>query len=182
MSLRRSFILTVLITFGIVVLLSGLVIWGCSAFRKWLLPDSDTVYLTVQATTAEGGIQEYTSRLRLGEKELTPLTTLYARSYDDPSEFEDEFIPPKLDPLSVVANAAKVGNSYTMLTPKRKPAYQGCGIIMIAFPVVLSISGILSCGFFLPPQTISPSQSAFRSHEKNCGKKPGFQGGLCIGG
>ncbi len=142
MSLRRSFILTVLITFGIVVLLSSLVIWGCSAFRKWLLPDSDTVYLTVQATNSEGDIQKYTARLRLEKKELTPLTTLYA------IEGEEEFVPPELDPLSVVANVEIIENSYTMLTPKRKLAYQGCGIIMIAFPVLLSISGILFCGFY----------------------------------
>ncbi len=149
MSLRQAFILTVFATFGVVVLLSGLVIWGCSAFREWLLPDSDTVYLTVQATNSEGAIQEYSARLRLGENELTPLTTLFA------IEGDNEFLPAELDPLSVVANVAKVENSYTMLTPKRKFAYQGCGIIMVAFPVLLSISGILSCGFYFYRRKLS---------------------------
>ena len=34
-----------------------------------------------------------------------------------------------------------------MLTPKRKIAYQICGISMIAMPMIFSIVGILICGF-----------------------------------
>lgn len=141
MNLRQSFIITIFITFGIVVLLSILIIWGCTSFRDWLLPDSDIVSLTVQATTTDGNIKDYSARLRLGEDETTDLNSLNAL------DSQGNPVPDILDPTSIIATVVKIENSYTQLTPKRKIAYQGSGVAMVAFPVMLSIGGILFCGF-----------------------------------
>lgn len=141
MSLRQSFIVTVFVTFGVVVLLSILVIWGCSSCREWLLPNSNTVILSVQATTADGNIKTYSATMQLGENKETDLNSLTAR------DSEGNLLPDILDPTSVVATVTKVENNYTMLTPKRKLAYQICGAAIIAFPVFISIAGVLLCGF-----------------------------------
>lgn len=63
--LRKFFILTVLFTFSAVALLSGLLIWGCAAFRYYLLPDSDSVYLTMVKSYADGTEARYVKRRQL---------------------------------------------------------------------------------------------------------------------
>lgn len=141
MSLRQAFIATVFCAFTAIVLLSALMIWGCSSFREWLLPDTNAVFLTVQATDTHGQTKRYTARLRLGEAETADLNSLTAL------DSQGNPVPDILDPTSVVATVAKVENSYTMLTPKRRFAYRLSGLAMVAFPVILSIGGVLFCGF-----------------------------------
>ncbi|MCI8287847.1 MAG: hypothetical protein HFH89_09380, partial [Lachnospiraceae bacterium] len=66
-SLRVFFLLTVFSVFGVVVLLSGLTIWGCMAFRHWLLPDPEAVYLTVEETLPDGSTNTSSYLLEYGE-------------------------------------------------------------------------------------------------------------------
>ncbi len=141
MDLRQSFIVTVFVTFGIAALVSVLIVGGCASFRAWLLPDSDTVFLTVCATTTDGEVKRYSARLRLGEDETTDLNSFIAMDGDRP-------VPVVLDPTTVAATVAKAENSYTMLTPKRKLAYRCSGAAMVVLPVALSVGGVLFCGFF----------------------------------
>ena len=63
--LRTFFILTVLIGLFVIALLSGLIIWGCAAFRYYLLPDSDSVYLSIQQSYDDGSssMQSYLLKL-----------------------------------------------------------------------------------------------------------------------
>ena len=49
-SLRKSFIFAVLYAVMLVVILSGVTIWGCLKLQKWLLPDSNEVNLNVTKT------------------------------------------------------------------------------------------------------------------------------------
>lgn len=53
-SLRKSFIFAVLYTVMLVVILSGVTIWGCLKLQKWLLPDSNEVNLNVTKTYDDG--------------------------------------------------------------------------------------------------------------------------------
>lgn len=139
LSLRKAFILTVLITFCIVMLLSGLSIWGCLKFRQYLLPDSNEVILTIDIQTTDGEIASLNWRVRLGGETSIPYFLI---------ENNDGLVIKNYDLSSIEATVTKVENSYNMLTPKRKIAYQGCGVLMITFPAVFSMAGILFCGFF----------------------------------
>ena len=138
LSLRNAFILTVLITFCVVVALSGLCIWGCIAFRQYLLPDSNQVFLTIDVTFTDGRRSTLGARVRLGE-EMSPVPFFRADEEDPAIEH---------DLSSIESTITKMENTYDMLTPKRKIAYQGCGVLMVALPAVFSMVGILLCGFF----------------------------------
>ena len=138
LSLRKAFILTVLITFCLVVALSGLCIWGCIAFRQYLLPDSNQVFLTIDVTFTDGRRSTLGARVRLGE-EMSPVPFFRADEEDPAIEH---------DLSSIESTITKMENTYDMLTPKRKIAYQGCGVLMVALPAVFSMVGILLCGFF----------------------------------
>ena len=52
--LRKYLVFSVLITLAIIVLLSAATIFGCMTFRKYLLPESNNVFLTVDETYADG--------------------------------------------------------------------------------------------------------------------------------
>ena len=138
LSLRKAFILTVLITFCVVVALSGLCIWGCIAFRQYLLPDSNQVFLTIDVTFTDGRRSTLGARVRLGE-EMSPVPFFRADEEEPAIEY---------DLSSIESTITKMENTYDMLTPKRKIAYQGCGVLMVALPAVFSMVGILLCGFF----------------------------------
>lgn len=140
LSLRKAFILTVLTTFCIVVILSGLSIWSCLKFRQYLLPDSNEVVLIIEMTDTDGKKTTFDCRVRLGE-EMTQIPRMVAEEDGKP-------IIENYDLSSIETNITKVENNYNMLTPKRKIAYRGCGVLMIALPAVFSMAGILFCGFF----------------------------------
>ena len=132
--LRRFFILSVLFTICMVVILSGLTIWGCLSFRHYLLPDANSVYLTVEQTFADGRVTTITSLAKFGED----LQNIPQLTLED--GIDNEILDSKY-------SIEKIENSFDTLTPKRKIAYQGCGVIMVAVPAILSIAGILVCGF-----------------------------------
>lgn len=138
--LRKAFILTVLMTFCIVVVLSGLCIWGCAAFRQYLLPDSNAVFLTMELLDTDGNRINFGYQIQLGE-EMTSLPGMEAEEDGKP-------IIESYNLSSMQTAITKVENSYDMLSPKRKIAYQGCGVLMVVLPALFSMIGILLCGFF----------------------------------
>lgn len=130
--LRRFFTLTVLLFAGAAVLLSALVIGGCTAFRHWLLPEPDAVYLTVEETRSDGVVMEYSHLLRFGE-DLSSLPLVQMEEAAD----------------GVIQNrysVQRIEKGTESLTPKRKLAYQACGVIMVAAPAVLAFTAIFLCG------------------------------------
>lgn len=137
--LRSAFIFTVMLTFCIVVALSGLSIWGCLALQRYLLPDSNEVYLTLEITDTEGNVTALTSLIRLGE-EMTSLPMMYAES-------DGERVIENYDLSSIKTNITKVERGYDILSSKRKFVYRSCGVLMIALPAVFSMAGILFCGY-----------------------------------
>lgn len=145
MTLRRSFILTVLLTFCAIAFLSGLALWGCSAFRAWLLPDSNAVWLSMKIERADGEPYSFGIRIPLGEEmtQIPSLTTEYEDQDGKRIRPDDNLVPSSME-----ASVIKLENSYALLSPRRKIAYQGCGVLMVAFPAVFSAGGILFCGFF----------------------------------
>lgn len=136
-SLQNYLVLIVLITFFIVICLSLLSIWGCQKFREYLLPDSNTIWVTLNITYANGKTEELEFSTELGQEIYDiPRLTGAEDGLINNSELSD-----------IKTSIEKIENKFDMLTPKRKIAYQICGISMIAMPMIFSIVGILICGF-----------------------------------
>ena len=132
--LRKYLVFNVLITIASIVLLSAAIIWGCMTFRKYLLPDSNNVFLTVDETYADGTNVSYSMRVEVGE-EGAELPVLMAEDGTTAASKETKY------------TIQRIENSVDSLTPKRKLAYHFCGAAMIVLPFLFSIVGILLCGF-----------------------------------
>lgn len=136
-SLQNYFVLIVLITFFIVICLSLLSIWGCQKFREYLLPDSNTIWVTLNITYSDGRTEKLEFSTELGQEMYDiPRVTVAEDGSINNSELYD-----------IKTSIEKIENNFDMLTPKRKIAYQICGISMIVMPMIFSIVGILICGF-----------------------------------
>ncbi len=136
--LRSFFTGTIFTAIGLVAALSLLIIWGCVSFRHYLLPDPDGIYLTVQETYANG----------------TVMTSQHLLSYDEPLQELPTIVAEEDGSLITDAkpevrySIQKLEQSVAMLTPKRRLAYEACGIIMAAAPAVLSFTAIFLCSTY----------------------------------
>lgn len=136
-SLQNYFVLIVLITFFIVICLSLLSIWGCQKFREYLLPNSNTIWVTLNITYSDGRTEKLEFSTELGQEMYDIPRVIVA---EDGSINNSEL-------YDIKTSIEKIENNFDMLTPKRKIAYQICGISMIVMPMIFSIVGILICGF-----------------------------------
>lgn len=136
LSLRSFFLLTVFATFCGMVLLSGLTIWGCMAFRSYLLPDPNAAYLTVERVMEDGTVVESSTWLDFGEETKLP----ELRAEEDGAEVHEEV-------ADATYSIQKIEKSFDRMGPRRKLAYRFCGAAMVAVPAMLSITGILLAGF-----------------------------------
>lgn len=170
LSLRSFFMATVFFTFCGVVSLSGMVIAGCVAFRNYLLPDANEAYLTVEQMMDDGSVSSSTHLLTFGEE--TRLPQLYQKEKAGVETDQDGNVLEEWGMFSEDGDALrttivhgavldatysiqKIERSYDTLTPKRKLAYQLSGVAMVAVPAVLSIGGILFCGFYFYRKRLS---------------------------
>lgn len=136
--IQKFFMALILLVFSIVVLFSGLIVWGCAAFRHYLLPDSNSAYLTIQTTFTDGTTQRSSWLFSFGSD---------PKSIPQMEEIHDGISAQKEASVSEYS-IEKLENSYDMLTPKRQLAYTVCGILMIAAPMFLSLAGILFCSLY----------------------------------
>lgn len=136
--LQKFFMAVILLVFSMVVLFSGLIVWGCAAFRRRLLPDSNSAYLTIQTSYTDGTSDSHTHLLSFGGDPVS-LPQLVA--------IADGVVMKREASVSQVS-IEKLENSFDMLTPKRKLAYTACGILMVAAPMFLSLSGTLFCSLY----------------------------------
>lgn len=141
-SLRKSFVYAVFCTVVGIVLLSGATIWSCVSFRNWLVPDSNEVFLNITTIYPDGSKVEGIHRMTMGEKP-EKMPQLFVT--DDEEKNLDSSVP---SGEQIMYSVDKIENSYTELTPKRKIAYTAAGIIMIAFPTLYSITGIILCALW----------------------------------
>lgn len=136
--LHRFLILTVCLSVGMVALVSALIIGGCAAFRHWLLPDPNTVYLTVEKTLSDGNVLKGTHLLKFGDD-------LSSMPY---SRIEPDGTPTVENVKQTRYAIEKIETGVDSLSPKRKLAYQFCGITMFAAPTVLAFASILWCSMY----------------------------------
>lgn len=138
LSLRNFFILTVLCSIGLAVFFSALIIAVCASFRYWLLPDSNAAYLTIQKTLENGTINTASYLLKYGQ-DMSSLPLIEIKYNDIPAQENVE---------KTEYSIQKFENSFDMLSPKRKLAYQICGITMVAAPAVLAFFCIIFCSIY----------------------------------
>lgn len=141
--MRRFFTLTVLGCICLAAFLSGIIIWGCAAFRHWLLPDPNAVYLTVEETWADGSVTTGEYLLEYGDSlESLPRLTRTETWPDGSVTLTEESAG------RIKYAVKKAEKSSDMLTAKRKLAYYACGIVMAAAPAVLAFAGIILCSMY----------------------------------
>lgn len=132
--LRRFLMLTVCLSIAAVTLLSALIISGCAAFRHWLLPDPNAVYLTVEETFSDGTVTSSIYLMNMGEGlSFAP----FIRSE-----------PTEEDIAQMRYSIEKIETGIESLSPKRRFAYQLCGIVMFAAPMGLAFAAILWCSMY----------------------------------
>lgn len=133
--LRHFLILTVCLSFMTVALISALIIGSCAVFRHWLLPDANAVYLTVEETRSDGNVVSSTYLLNFGDDMSSlPFANI---EYNDIQTADDI----KQTRYSI----EKIETGVDSLSPKRKLAYQLCGVTMFAAPTILAFAAILWC-------------------------------------
>lgn len=133
MPLRSAFSLCVFAAITTAVLLSALTMWGCSAFRSWLLPDTDKVYLSVNKTYSDGTVEKGELLLQVGQE--LPMLGVDGNAG-------------KKENAEVSYTLAKAEKSYRTLTPKRQAAYLAAGAAMVVMPMLYCMIGILLCAFW----------------------------------
>lgn len=138
LSVRRFFMLSVLLTAGIVVFFSILIIFGCRSFRHWLLPDENAAYLVVEETLSDGSVVTSENLLSFGE-DLSSIPELMIEKGGKP-DYEDV--------STRKYSLKKIEKSFDSLSPKRKLAYQVSGAAMVVAPAVLAFIGIIWCSLF----------------------------------
>ena len=136
--LRRFLILTVCLSAGAVAFVSALIVGGCTAFRHWLLPDPNAIYLTVEETRSDGTVVSGTYLLNFGD-DLASLPFL---------KIENDGISTAEEVKQTRYSIEKIETGVDSLSPKRKLAYRICGITMFAAPIVLAFAAILWCGMY----------------------------------
>lgn len=161
--LRADFIKYVTTTFVCAAVLSIIAILGCIAVRDYLVPSSDKVYLNWTEPSDEP--YEKDVRPHMGFMQLT-----LAEPSDTNPFYTDDTRTNRVaklgwelvggyrligddDTVETVSNkgvdvcVTRVYNSPESLTPKRRFVYYASGAAMVAVPILLSLAGVLMCGF-----------------------------------
>lgn len=160
--LRADFIKYVTTTFVCAAVLSIIAILGCIAVRDYLVPSSDKVYLN----WTEPSDEPY-------EKDVRPQMGFTLLTLAEPSEtnpfYTDDTHTNRVAKLGwelvsgykligdndtvesvnsgIDVCVTRVYNSPESLTPKRRFVYYASGAAMVAVPILLSLAGVLMCGF-----------------------------------
>lgn len=142
-SIKKDFICAITVTMLIVVALSGITIFGCYRIKKYILPDSQEIWLHTQTVMADGTVSEAKQRFTLNEPAqisfLTPSNGGNEQTLDD-TKFTIE----------------KIESSFATLTPKKQLAYRVLSILMVALPLLYSVTGIGICAWWFYRKKLSP--------------------------
>lgn len=140
-SIRRSFTAATAITMLAVSLCSIATIYGCYRIQKFILPDSNEMWIQHSITYADGRTSEGRQRVHLGES--FEIAELIAVDQDQESKATEYVID-------------KIESSFDSLSPKRKLLYRGMSISMVAFPLFYSVIGIAICAWWFYRKKIAP--------------------------
>ncbi|MDE6728146.1 MAG: HAMP domain-containing histidine kinase [Oscillospiraceae bacterium] len=170
--LRADFIKYVTVTFLFVAVLSIVVILGCHATREWLVPSSDKVYLNWTRTGEYENVKDvkpYGGFVRLSLSEPSEINPFYS---DDPNEPRTATLGAALiydgaELQGIDLCVTRDYNSPESLPFGQKFMYYASGTAMIIVPVLLSLTGVLLCGFLFYEEKLKmPIEELFSATEK----------------
>ena len=144
--------LTVLLTVSILVLLSAITIVFCFQGRYYLLPDANSIWLTVEKKYNNGKTTEIIKIPTDAEYWESPVSVSLGGSYNGESGqngLED------IDEVFTNYKVTKVENSFSCLSPKRQMAYHILGISIIILPTLYAMLGILLCALWFYKHKLS---------------------------
>ncbi len=143
-SLKRSFMEAVAMTMLTVFLCSGLTVFGCYRFQKYLLPDSSEVWLTQQTAAPDGTVTEAKLRYVL----------------DGPPEPFGQLVVDGQEHSETQGQTSykieRIESSYSMLSSKAKTAYRASQICMVLLPFLFAVIGIALCAWWFYHRVLEP--------------------------
>ncbi|MDE7325945.1 MAG: HAMP domain-containing protein, partial [Lachnospiraceae bacterium] len=139
--MKRSFMGAVAMTMLIVFLCSALAIFLCYRVQKYILPDSNEVWLTQRTTAPDGTVTEAKQRYYLDRP--SPFTRLEADGQDETQE-ETSYIIERIE------------SSYSMLSSRAKAAYRASQISMVLLPLLFAVIGITLCAWWFYHKILEP--------------------------
>lgn len=142
-SIKRSFIGAVAVTMLIVFASSALTIYCCYRVQRYLLPDSQEIWLQTQTVTADGTVSETKTRFTLGEP--SKVTWLEPNNVDEERALADtEF------------TIERIEFSFSTLSPKKQLLYRVMSVSMVGLPFIYSVIGIALCAWWFYRKKLSP--------------------------
>lgn len=134
LSLKNYFIYLVAITVSLILCSSAISVYLCSLLQKKVIPDSQEVWLLVEAIYADGTVSEIKQRVPYNNK--TPLFIL------------EEGAGKEIEDTDVKYTIEKIQSSYENLTSKRKIIYQVVNALKVILPIIYSLIGVSSCAWW----------------------------------
>ena len=142
-SIKQSFVWAVATTTIIVFALSSLTVYGCYRIQKYLLPDSQEIWVHAQTVMPDGTVSSIQQRVVLDEP--SKLSILSPEGSDEESIRDDTQF-----------TIEKIESSFSTLSPKRQVCYQAMSVLMIVLPLVYSVVGIGICAWWFYWKKLSP--------------------------
>lgn len=131
-SLKKSFVLGMAVTVAGILFLSVFSIYGSYRLQKWIMPESNEVYLEMETKRENGQVERDEYLMEYGREEFySPLLS------------EGEELP-KVNSFTIRRGNAE----FAELTPKRKAAYRFLNVTMFLLPVMFSAVGVGLCGWW----------------------------------
>lgn len=142
-SVKRTFIWAVAITMLIVFASSALTIYGCYRMQKYILPDSQKIWLHTQTVMPDGTISVTKQRFTLDEP--SKISILNPTKADEKQTLEDtEF------------TVERIASSFSTLHPKQQFLYRAISVFMVGLPFLYSIIGIALCAWWFYRKKLLP--------------------------
>ena len=143
-SLKRSFMKAVAVTMLTVFFCGGFAIFGCYCFQKYILPDSNEVWLTQQTTAPDGTVTEAKVRYVLDGLPAPFIQLVAGGQEHSESQGQTNYMIERIE------------SSYSMLSPKARTAYLVSQICMVLLPLLFTVIGITLCAWWFYHKVLEP--------------------------
>ncbi len=142
-SIKRAFIRAVAVSMFLVFTASALTIYGCYRIQKYILPDSQEVWLHTRTVMADGRGLEGAHRSILDEPARVGLLV--------PEGSEEEITLEHTE-----FTIERIESGFSELGPKQQLLYRAAGISMVGLPLIYSVTGILLCAWWFYRKKLWP--------------------------
>ena len=122
----------------------GFAIFGCYRFQKYILPDSNEVWLTQQTTAPDGTVTEAKVRYVLDDLPAPFIQLVAGGQEHSESQGQTNYMIERIE------------SSYSMLSPKARTAYLVSQICMVLLPLLFTVIGITLCAWWFYHKVLEP--------------------------